>query len=119
LALYENTPLEKAVRICTRLFDDPEVNIRDAAFKITKNKPDAICLFAQAREGKCNFIFAASEEVKVSMNDVMKETMEKLGGKGGGSAQLAQGGIGGKVDLERIIQEAQALVRKKLDESST
>jgi alanyl-tRNA synthetase len=36
------------------------------------------------------------------MGQMMKEVMGQLGGRGGGAADLAQGGLTGSLDLARI-----------------
>jgi alanyl-tRNA synthetase len=96
-------------RVITAVF--PE---RDAAFiklvaqKLTAGNTDVVALMASGF-GQAAVVFAQSPGQKWNMGQLLKETMAQLGGRGGGSADMAQGGLpAGNVDLtqvEKVLRE--------------
>ena len=107
LSQAEGTP-----RIVVKVFAD-----RDAAFikllaqKLTAGQNGVAALLA-AGMGQVSLVFAQSPGRKSNMGQLMKEVMAQLGGRGGGAADMAQGGLpGGSVDLanvEKILRETVA-----------
>jgi len=71
---------------------------RDALFikllaqKLTASRSDVVALLASGA-GQPTLVFAQSPGQKSNMGQLMKEAMAQLGGRGGGSAELAQGGV--------------------------
>jgi alanyl-tRNA synthetase len=98
LAQSSGTP-----RIITQLFAERDaVFIKLLAQKLTAGKSDVVALLA-AGAGQPTLVFAQSPGQKFNMGQLMKEAMAKLGGRGGGSADLAQGGLStGAQNLEAI-----------------
>ena len=80
-------------RIIVELFAE-----RDSAFvkllaqKLTAGKSDVVALLA-AGVGQATLVFAQSPGQKFNMGQLLKEVMAHLGGRGGGSTDLAQGGL--------------------------
>jgi alanyl-tRNA synthetase len=81
---------------------------RDATFikllaqKLTAGKSAVIALLASGA-GQPTLVFAQSPGQKSNMGQLMKEAMAQLGGRGGGSADMAQGGVpAGALGLERL-----------------
>ncbi len=96
-------------RVIAAVFPD-----RDAAFikllaqKLTQEQNNVVALLASAA-GQSTLVFAQSPGQKSNMGQLMKETMEQLGGRGGGTADMAQGGVPGMQDqasLEKILAGA-------------
>jgi alanyl-tRNA synthetase len=77
------------------------VFIKLLALKLTAGKPDVVALLASGA-GQLTLVFAQSPGQKTNMGQLMKEVMSQLGGRGGGAADLAQGGLAGSFDLARI-----------------
>jgi len=71
---------------------------RDALFikllaqKLTASRSDVVALLASGA-GQPTLVFAQSPGQKSNMGQLMKEAMAQLGGRGGGSSELAQGGV--------------------------
>ena len=90
---------------------------RDAAYikllaqKLTAGNPDVIALLASGK-GQCTLVFAQSAGQKSNMGQFMKSAMAELGGRGGGTADMAQGGVpAGSADLaqvEKVLHEIAA-----------
>jgi alanyl-tRNA synthetase len=100
--------------VIARLFPD-----RDALFiKLLAQKLTAggnvIALLASAL-GQPALVFAQSPGQKTNMGQLMKEAMAQLGGRGGGSAELAQGGLpAGAADSKRLEEILHSMAAKLL-----
>jgi alanyl-tRNA synthetase len=76
---------------------------RDALFikllaqKLTAGKTDVVALLAAAA-GQTTLVFAQSTGLQSNMGQLLKQTLAERGGRGGGSAELAQGGLPGSHD---------------------
>ncbi|HWZ45908.1 MAG TPA: DHHA1 domain-containing protein [Candidatus Saccharimonadales bacterium] len=78
------------------------VFIKLLAQKLTAAAPDVIALLASGL-GQTAMVFAQSPGQKHNMGQLLKDTMAKLNGRGGGTADMAQGGLpAGSADLEMI-----------------
>ena len=78
---------------------------------ITINKitvrDNMIVLFAIKLEDKANLIFACSKNIKnISMNNLLKDSITLIDGRGGGSNFLAQGGGKNSSNLEGTMEYA-------------
>jgi alanyl-tRNA synthetase len=77
------------------------------AQKLTAGKPDVIVLLASCA-GQTTLVFARSPGLKSNMGQLLKQTLAEHGGRGGGSPELAQGGLPGThnaADLETLLRE--------------
>jgi alanyl-tRNA synthetase len=111
--LLEETAVLQAVRMLAETSGSRRVIVRvlpdrDAVFakllaqKLTAGTSDVIALLASGA-GQPALVFAASPGQKQNMGQLMKDAMTQLGGRGGGTADLAQGGIpAGAADMARI-----------------
>jgi alanyl-tRNA synthetase len=90
-------------RIIVRVLPDREaVFTKLLAQRLTAGAPDVVALLAGGA-GQPTLVFAKSPAQKQNMGQLMKDAMSELGGRGGGTADLAQGGIPpGKVNLAQI-----------------
>lgn len=90
---------------------------RDAVFikllaqKLTAGKIPVIALLA-AGAGQPTLVFAQSPGQKNNMGQLMKEAMAQLGGRGGGSTDMAQGGLPAAVDSAKLAEILQATAQK-------
>ena len=64
---------------------------------MTAGKPDVVALLASLA-GQTTLVFAQSTGLKSNMGQLLKQTLTERGGRGGGSAELAQGGLPGTHD---------------------
>jgi alanyl-tRNA synthetase len=106
LALAEGSP-----RKITAVFPERDaVFIKLLAQKLTAGKPDVVALLASCA-GQTTLVFAQSPGLKSNMGQLLKQTLAEHGGRGGGSAELAQGGLPGihnAADLETLLRETAA-----------
>lgn len=100
-------------RVITQFFVDRDaVFIKLLAQKLTAGKTDVVALLA-AGAGQPTLVFAQSPGQKSNMGQVMKEVMAQLGGRGGGSADLAQGGLPAGSASPAALEEMLSRIRIK------
>jgi alanyl-tRNA synthetase len=96
-------------RLVVVVFPDRDaVFIKLLAQKLTAGKPDVVALLASG-SGQTTLVFAQSTGLKSNMGQLLKQTLAERGGRGGGSAELAQGGLPGSQDaaiLKEILDHA-------------
>ena len=93
-------------KLVMRVFSDRELNfLKLLGQKITRQSPAAIALLGTTTPQPA-VVFAQSAGLPYDMGVLLKETMVKLGGRGGGSKDLAQGGAGKPEGLEEALSAA-------------
>jgi len=91
-ALLAETPVSHGRKLVVRTFSDRDLNfLKLLAQKLTRQSPAAIALLA-TQSPQPALVFAQSAGQPYDMGALLKETLAKLGGRGGGSKDLAQGG---------------------------
>ena len=80
------------VNLIKKVYENENIKyVSKIVSKLVENE-NTIALMAVKNEGKVNFIFAMSKGVEnINMNDVLKDCIKLVDGKGGGSKILAQG----------------------------
>jgi alanyl-tRNA synthetase len=92
-ALLAETPETNGRKLVVRTFSDRDLNfVKLLAQKLTRLSPHAVAILATTSP-QPSLVFAQSAGQPFDMGALMKETMTKLGGRGGGSKDMAQGGI--------------------------
>ncbi|MDT8068205.1 MAG: DHHA1 domain-containing protein [Terriglobia bacterium] len=85
------------------------VFVKLLAQKLTQS-PRVVALLGAA-SGQAALVFAQSPGLPNDMGALMKEAMTKLGGRGGGNKDLAQGGVPDLSKLEEAVREAAATIK--------
>jgi alanyl-tRNA synthetase len=89
-------------RTITAVFPDREAAfIKLLAQKLTAGQSDVIALLASLAD-QPTLVFAQSPGQKSNMGQLLKEALAQLGGRGGGSREMAQGGVPAGTDRARI-----------------
>lgn len=106
--LLADAPETDGRRIIVRVLSDRELGfVKLLAQKLTRVSPNAIALLATSSPQPA-LVFAQSAGQPFDMGALMKETMNKLGGRGGGSKDMAQGGIPNAEGFEVKLREIAA-----------
>jgi alanyl-tRNA synthetase len=92
-------------KIVSAVFQDRDaVFIKLLAQKLTASQTDVVALLASLAS-QPTLVFAQSAGRKSNMGQLLKETLSQLGGRGGGSADMAQGGFPpGTKDSQQLAQ---------------
>jgi len=103
-ALLAETAEVNGRKLVVRTLADRELNfVKLLAQKLTRLSPHAIALLA-ATSPQPSLVFAQSAGLPFDMGALMKETVTKLGGRGGGSKDLAQGGVPNADGIEAMLK---------------
>ncbi len=95
-------------RIVVRTFSDCELNfLKLLAQKLIRLGPNVVALLA-TKSPQPSLVFAQSAGQPFDMGAHMKETMAKLLGRGGGSKDLAQGGVPKADEIEAALEETRS-----------
>ena len=108
-------PKDTAPHIVSRAFANYAAgDLQDFAARITA--AGSICLAAasDSETGRTSVLFAAAANPPLPMNELLKQTLTPVGGKGGGNAMSAQGGVQGG-DAERILATAREILESKYE----
>jgi len=90
--LLTETPEHQGRKIVIRIFPDRDLSFTKLlAQRLTRKSPNVIALLG-ATSGQAALVFAQSPGQPFDMGVLMKEALGKLGGRGGGSKDMAQGG---------------------------
>ena len=104
-SLLAETPENQGRKLVVRTFSDRDLNfLKLLAQKLTRQSP-AIALLA-TESPQPALVFAQSAGQPHDMGELLKETMAKLGGRGGGSKDLAQGGVPHSAGLAAALADA-------------
>jgi alanyl-tRNA synthetase len=100
-------------QVITEFFPDRDaVFIKLLAQKLTAGKSSVIALLASGA-GQPTLVFAQTRGQKSNMGQLMKDAMAQLGGRGGGSVDMAQGGVASNsIDAEKLKSLLQETARK-------
>ncbi len=95
-------------KLVVQIFPDRDVSfLKLLAQKLTRLDLTAVGLLAST-SGQPSLVFAQSPGQPFDMSALMKEAMSRLGGRGGGSKDLAQGGAPQADAIPRVLTELAA-----------
>jgi alanyl-tRNA synthetase len=110
--LLASTAANDGLRIIERDFEDRDFEeVKLIAHRLTEglNTADRVIALLAAREsGMVRLIFARSANVAADMNVLMKAACERLGGRGGGKPDFAQGGGANVSELLAALESARS-----------
>jgi alanyl-tRNA synthetase len=111
VAILAETPESAGRRVVVRTFSDVELNfLKLLAQKLTRLSPSVVALLA-TKSPQPSIVFAQSAGQPFDMGAKVKEIMSKLGGRGGGSKDMAQGGVPNPDALEAALVDVAATLR--------
>lgn len=109
--LLAEAPPRDGPRLIVRLFPDRELGfIKVLAQRLTRQAPKVVALLGTTRD-QPSLVFAQSAGQPFDMGALMKEVLSRLGGRGGGSKEMAQGGPLRFEELEGVLMEIAARLR--------
>ena len=97
-------------KVITRVFQDKELEYIKLLAQRVVRQGAAVCFFAST-SGTAAVVFAQSQGQPFDMGKLMKESLTTLGGRGGGSKDMAQGGPERLESLPQVLENLAARVR--------
>jgi len=103
------------VRLIQLAFTDKTIQeLQQFAQMMTAEAPDTVCLLAATGE-KLQLVFARGQASTVAVNQLIKETLPLISGKGGGNPAMAQGGGQPVMAAEEVLAHARKLLEAALE----
>jgi len=104
--LLETTPMTHKLRIIQHIFDDRDFDeLKLLAHRLVTYDGVVVLLATRTRE-MARLVFARSTDLTVDVNTLLHAVCVRLGGRGGGKPDFAQGGGTRVAELERALVEA-------------
>jgi len=111
-AILAETPETDGRKLVVRTFADREMNfLKLLAKKVTRLAPNTVALLATTYP-QPSVVFAQSPGQPSDMGVLMKEVMSKFGGRGGGSKDMAQGGLPNPDVIAAAIEHVSTALRR-------
>ena len=107
-ALLDAMPVTHGPRMIMRIFEDRDFDdVKLLAHRLVVSQ-GVLALLAVRTRDMVRLVFARSADLPVDVNRLLHVACEKLGGRGGGKPDFAQGGGTQVAELERVMTEAAA-----------
>lgn len=98
------TLAKNGVRVVEKIFDGRDFEeVKLIAHRLV-DANDVVALLATREKDAVRLIFARSSNVQADMNALIKAACEKLGGRGGGKPDFAQGGGANVNELSAVLE---------------
>jgi alanyl-tRNA synthetase len=102
---------ENGRKIVVRTFADRDINfLKLLAQKLTRIAPNVIALLG-TKSPQPSLVFAQSTGQPADLGKLMKDTLAKVGGRGGGSKDMSQGGVPNPESVDVALESASSQVR--------
>jgi alanyl-tRNA synthetase len=89
----EAVPLGASARLVARVYEERGADsLKRLALAVVSNAPGTIALLGAREGGEARLVFACSTDAPGDMNALMREACALVEGRGGGRADVAQGG---------------------------
>ena len=111
-AMVAATPEASGIRLVKRAFTDRDLGFIKLLAQKLAFHPAVLALLATTMP-QPSLVFAQSAGGRFDMGALMKEAMSALGGRGGGSRDLAQGGAPAGADIDAALNAAEKVVRSQ------
>ena len=110
-ALLAEIPVENGRKLIVRTFAERDMNtLKILAQKLTRLAPNVVALLG-ATSPQASVVFAQSAGQPFDMGSLLREMMAALGGRGGGSKDMAQGGAASGEGIEAALQKTAEKIR--------
>ncbi|HQR32632.1 MAG TPA: DHHA1 domain-containing protein [Blastocatellia bacterium] len=108
--LLATVPVTNGIQIVEKVFTDRDFEEAKLIAHRLVDGENVIALLAVRESEMVRLVFARSANVAADMNALMKAACEKLGGRGGGKSDFAQGGGAKSDELASALGSAKALL---------
>ena len=113
--IIDNAEVINGTKVIKQIYDNQDLKyISNLISKLTENN-NTIALIAVKLGERANLIFSCSKDIKdIKMNDLLKDAISLIDGKGGGSPFQAQGAGKNNSNLEGALEYAFSKVSQSL-----
>jgi alanyl-tRNA synthetase len=109
--ILAETPAEAGKKIVAKVYSDRDASaIKLLAQKLTRLESNVVVLLGTT-SGQPSLVFAQTPDGSADVGTLLKETLTKFGGRGGGGKDFAQGGLTRAESVDAAVQGAMARMR--------
>ena len=90
--LYSQAEMHNGIRVLTLAEGQRDLAAIKTLAQLLTEQPGMVALFACASGDKATLVFARSADLQPHMGNLLKSTLQRFGGNGGGKPEFAQGG---------------------------
>jgi alanyl-tRNA synthetase len=109
--LLQETPETNGFHLVVRAFPDRDLEfIKLLAQKLVRTEGKRAVALLGAGEGSPALVFAQTAGLAFDMSGLMKEALAASGGRGGGSKDMAQGGVAGAEIIDSVLAKIRTTV---------
>jgi alanyl-tRNA synthetase len=98
------------LRIVSRVFEGRDVEELNLLAHRLVDGDNVVALLATKDKESARLVFARSADLSADMNALMRAACERLGGRGGGKPDFAQGGASKVSELDQALEISRATV---------
>jgi alanyl-tRNA synthetase len=102
----------KRLRLAAHLFEDKDARALKILATLLQQQPAMVALLASTHGEKLTVVFACAENVSLHAGNLLRTTLQRFGGNGGGRPDFAQGGVAdpgtGQALLDFAVQQISA-----------
>jgi alanyl-tRNA synthetase len=104
--LIDATAQVDGARVVSRVFEDRDVEELKLLAHRLVDGDNVVALLASKEGGTARLVFARSANLSADVNALMRAACERLGGRGGGKPDFAQGGGPKLSEIDKALEEA-------------
>jgi alanyl-tRNA synthetase len=97
-------------RVVSKVFEDRDIEELKLLAHRLVDGDNVIALLASKEIGTARLVFARSANLSADMNALMRRACERLGGRGGGKPEFAQGGGAKLNEIDDALKEARLAI---------
>lgn len=117
VAILADEELQNGPCILTKVFDDRSFDeLKVLAHQLVKTE-GVVALLAVKEPDTARLVFARDANMQIDMGALLREVCQRLGGKGGGTPDFAQGSIASVVELEKELKVTAQRLYQKVEEA--
>ncbi|TGN20073.1 alanine--tRNA ligase [Leptospira idonii] len=115
--IFNSSLKVKDITIAKRVFDGVDAkSLKDLADSLKAREPKILCLFASKEGDSSTLVFMCNKvlnDAGVHCGNLLKTSLELLGGKGGGRPDMAQGGGKNPEQIDSALESAVNEIKNK------
>lgn len=110
--LLAETPEQGGRRVIAQVFADRSVEfVKFLAHQLTADAQRKCVALLASTAGQPTLVFACTAGLELNMGALLKDAVTARGGRGGGSKEMAQGGVPGAQEAQSAVEETAAGVK--------
>lgn len=118
--LFNNALTVNNIKLIQKDYDNEDKNYLNSIIKKIVEKENTVALITNKSQQKANIIFSCSKNLEfLKLNEILRESLKFINGKGGGSSTLSQGSGDNNDKLKEAVKYAVEKIKEETNESNS